>query len=156
MGNLYYTGPLFFGTPLQGNAKNSQFVFDTSSSFVVVKGSQCTTCTSQYYNTTASSTAEEGANRQGDRNNITYGSAVVNGSMWTDQICLSEKMCAKSVGFFVADETNGGLAGLDGVVGLAPYDDTFSDLTGPSFFQSLVSNNPDMPATITFNLNPYP
>ena len=51
--NLAYTGPVFFGTPLQGTI-DSEFVYDTGSGYLATTSSDCFGCDSQYYNVESS------------------------------------------------------------------------------------------------------
>lgn len=47
-GNVAYTGPVFFGTPLQ-TGQDSEFLYDTGSGYLFVSDSTCSTCSTQYY-----------------------------------------------------------------------------------------------------------
>lgn len=44
-----YTGPAYFGTPLQTDKTSSTFAYDTSASFTAVTSRYCYNCNTHYY-----------------------------------------------------------------------------------------------------------
>jgi Eukaryotic aspartyl protease len=85
-GNVAYTGPLFMGTPLQGT-NSSTFIYDSSASYLMVGGSNCTTCSSQYYNPDLSLTVAPSL--EYNARTMGYGDAKFAGYMIEDDVCLS-------------------------------------------------------------------
>lgn len=85
--NLQYTGPAFFGTPLQGS-NSSDFTYDTGSSYLTVTSTECKSCKTKYYDPSKSSTASNST--QYNTTNISYGSADLDGYMGVDVACLSD------------------------------------------------------------------
>ena len=83
--NLAYTGPVFFGTPLQGSI-DSEFVYDTGSGYLTTTSSDCLGCDSQYYDAETSL-----SNKKIDEEPkvLRYGSATVFGSVSYDRVCLA-------------------------------------------------------------------
>jgi hypothetical protein len=56
LGNIAYSGPVYIGTPEQGTS-SSKFIYDSGSGYLLVTSNNCASCTTQFYNQTASSTA---------------------------------------------------------------------------------------------------
>ena len=80
--NLAYTGPVYFGTPVQPQ-DDSEFVYDTGSGYLTTTATSCSTCGSQYYNPEASSTSKVSKHR-GNRKQLDYGSASLVGYIGSD------------------------------------------------------------------------
>lgn len=79
--NLAYSGPAFFGTPLQGSS-TSDFIYDTGSGWVTVTGDKCTSCSSMYYSSSASSSYA--ASTLTAKTALYYGSASLYGNLGND------------------------------------------------------------------------
>lgn len=70
-----YTGPVYLGSPLQGDsATNSDFVYDSGSGFLTVTGNGCTSCSSNLYNPANSTSSKIGYTGYSDTT-LKYGSA---------------------------------------------------------------------------------
>jgi hypothetical protein len=129
--NLSYTAPLYFGSPDAQGSELGTFVFDSTSSYLSVTTTGCTTCWNTYYDPSLSETSTPVA--ETDALNLEYGSSKASGPLYTDKVCLlddDEKSCASEMEF-VAISSESGLAGLDGVLGMAP----FQKDNGTSFVQ---------------------
>jgi len=72
---------------MQGSGK-SAFVYDSGSGFLTVNGAECKTCEDQYYNPTESSSSVLCLKEYSNTTSLTYGSATLNGTMYTDNVCL--------------------------------------------------------------------
>jgi hypothetical protein len=82
---------MFFGTPRQGKL-DSVFIYDTTSSMTSVSNHTCTTCPTQYYNSTTSNSAvQNNDTTYVNATSMTYdnGDLTVNGSVWNDVACLN-------------------------------------------------------------------
>lgn len=86
-GNVAYTGPVYFGTPLQGSPAG-EFIYDTGSSYTTVTTVNCTTCNTTFYDPYASSTF---ANWTSTTTELAYndGREKVTGYTGEDRVCLS-------------------------------------------------------------------
>jgi len=101
----------------------------------MVGGSNCTTCSSQYYNPDLSQTVapslEYTARAMG------YGNAKFAGYMIEDDVCLSNyqdgSVCAADFPFFVVTSQIGMIDGIDGILGLGPS----NAANGPSYVEYL-------------------
>jgi len=130
-----YTGPAYLGTPYQSSGANSKFVYDTGSGFLTVTGSNCSSCTTKMYNAGASSTSQVGFSDYSDTQ-LTYGSASLNGAMYTDNMAINStdvNTTVSNFGFFVI-KSQTGLDGLDGILGFSPIT---GRNTGPSYVKFL-------------------
>lgn len=81
--NLFYLGPLYIGTP---NSMPVKVVYDTGSTWLVLKSTLCEKCASKVYdpkNSTSSHT-------NGDHFGQTYGSADLKGVFYNDTVCLDK------------------------------------------------------------------
>jgi hypothetical protein len=126
--NLAYTGPVYFGTPLQTSDPSSSFVYDTGSGVLTVTSTLCNKCKlipGQYYNPSASSTYK--AESSSSETTLSYGSATLEGFYAEDNVCLdtSEAVCVPDFEFFVI-ESQKGLDNADGILGLSPDESTAS------------------------------
>ena len=132
--NVAYTGPVFFGTPLQGS-NSSVFLYDSGSGYLMVTESGCTTCTTQYLNTTKSQSQANSTTYTATA--IGYGSAKFAGYMASDLVCLSDynsgSTCVNGFDFFVTTKQSGMISGVDGILGLGPPVKS----NGPSYVQNL-------------------
>jgi len=132
--NIAYTGPVFFGSPLQGT-NSSVFLYDSGSGYLMVTESGCSTCTTQYFNTTKSQTHSNSTTYTA--NAMGYGSAKFSGYMATDLVCLSDynqgSSCVDNFDFFVVTKQSGMINGVDGILGLGPP----VKANGPSYVQNL-------------------
>ena len=130
--NLAYTGPVFFGTPLQGN-QDADFVYDTGSGYLTVTSTACDVCDSQYFSPGIS---ESGRALGLKPKVLRYGSATLAGVMVADRVCLSDEepldVCADDFEFLVMTKSKG-LNGNDGILGLSPI----NKANGPSFMDAL-------------------
>ena len=100
-GNIAYTGPVFLGDPLQGT-NSSQFLYDSGSGFLLVTDSECETCNTQYFNSSASASSSVS-----NLTEIGYGNLNLEGKMLQDTVCLSdfgEDTCASEMSFFSVDK----------------------------------------------------
>jgi hypothetical protein len=147
--NLYYTGPVFLGTPLQGSS-TGEFVYDTGSGWLAVKTQGCTNCGNIYYNPASSSTAAASSYVQSQ---LVYGSATLNGQSGADTVCLIANdplTCVTNFSFFEVLSQNG-ISFIDGILGLSPG----TDGNGPSYMMNLYNQgkiaNPE--ATFWINLD---
>jgi hypothetical protein len=101
----------------------------------MVTESGCSTCTTQYFNTSKSQTQSNStiytANAMG------YGNAKFGGYMATDLVCLSDynggSSCVNDFDFFVITRQSGMIEGVDGILGLGPP----VKANGPSYVQNL-------------------
>ena len=129
--NLQYSAPLYFGSPDAQGSELGIFVFDSTSSYLSVTSTECSSCWNTYYDPTLSETSTVGYDDDTATINLEYGSSKASGPLYTDKVCLSttdENSCVDEMGF-VAISSESGLAGLDGVLGMAPYQED----NGPSF-----------------------
>jgi len=111
----------------------------TDTDWTMVTGAECYRCFTKAYNSTQSSTAENGTNYKpvNSFNELLY----AGGSM-LDKVCMtSSSVCLDKFEFFVirnnTDETRDYLQRTDGVIGLAPDDSG----NGESFLTTLKKNN---------------
>ena len=133
-GTVAYTGPVFLGTPLQGNA-TSTFLYDSGSQYLLVTGSNCTTCASQDYDPILSTTIKPST--EYTLHSMFYGDASFGGYMLEDNVCLSDSeagsTCATAFPLFVIDRQTNMNDEIDGVLGLGPK----GSGNGPSFVSYL-------------------
>ena len=86
--NLAYSGPVYFGTPLQLSANDSSdFIYDTGSGYLTTTSSDCHSCPSQYYDPPTSNSARVSSSRT---KKLDYGSANLVGYMGTDFVWLDQ------------------------------------------------------------------
>ena len=97
--NLSYTGPVYFGTPLQTSASESEFIYDTGSGYLTTTTTECSNCSPQYYDMSASTSRVVTNSTTFE---LSYGSADLQGYMVNDLACLdtSESICADSFSFY--------------------------------------------------------
>ena len=150
-GTVAYTGPVFLGTPLQGNA-SSTFLYDSGSQYLLVTGSNCTTCGSQYYNPNLSTTTRPST--EYTLHSMFYGNASFGGYMLEDDVCLSDfeagSTCAKSFPLFVIDRQTNMNDEIDGVLGLGPK----GSGNGPSFVSYLSEQGVIAQPVVSFQITP--
>lgn len=72
--NLAYTGPVLFGTPLQTDGNTSNYVYDSGSGYLTTTSTSCSTCYSQQYDPSTSSTAKVVSSKT---STLSYGSATL-------------------------------------------------------------------------------
>jgi hypothetical protein len=92
-------------------------------------------CWNNYYDPDSSTSSTVGYNDEASPVKLEYGSSSATGSVYTDSVCMLEtdsSSCASQMGFVAISEESG-LAGLDGVLGMAPY----GEGNGPSFVKTL-------------------
>ena len=147
--NLAYTGPVLFGTPLQGT-QNSRFIYDTGSGYLTTTTTECYAgCSAPYYDQASSSTASTVQPKT--EFTLTYGSAELRGFDGTDTVCLNsdadQSLCASDFEFYLITYAHG-LEGLDGILGMSP-------VTGlePSFMKALHDQGKIDEAVATFVIN---
>ncbi len=58
VGNIAYSGPVYIGTPQQGTS-SSKFIYDSGSGYLLVSSSNCSSCTTKFYDQNASTTASQ-------------------------------------------------------------------------------------------------
>ena len=141
--NLHYTGPLKFGTPLQGNDQ-AKFFYDTSTGTTITTSKKCGSgCVSQYYDSSKSTTSQA----VGNRTSI-YNMQVENvtGTYIKDRVCISENLCVNDWTFFEIEKTQKFLE-VDGILGFSPINKT--SVHDTSFVKALYDAGeiPDMVAT---------
>ena len=71
-------------------------VFDTGSDWLAIEGSKCETCDGNTYNGDYS-----GIKREHNETERKYGSVVIKGYEWSDDVCLSESLCINDFLFFL-------------------------------------------------------
>ena len=142
--NLAYTGPIYFGTPLQ-EGQNPEFVYDTGSGYLTTTSTSCYDCNSQYYDPTSSETARVVSS---STKKLEYGSASLTGYMGSDEVCLNNNTCVSDFEFFVITSQSG-LNGNDGILGMSPSDKA----NGPSYIKALKDQGVIDKSTATFWLN---
>ena len=120
--NLAYSGPVYFGTPLQTNQATSDYIYDTGSGYLTTTSSACSNCHTQYYDPSTSTSARVKSSKS---KTLDYGSASLVGYLGTDEVCLdtSSEMCVSGFEFFVITSATG-LNGNDGILGLSPPDES--------------------------------
>ena len=81
--NLAYSGPVYFGNPLQTDKLISRFIYDTGSGVLTTTSTDCTNCDDpfMYYDSDASVTFSQASTT---RNKLEYGSATLQGYYVTD------------------------------------------------------------------------
>ena len=145
---MAYTGPVYFGTPIQGN-EDSDFVYDTGSGYLVTTSSDCDLCDSQYFDPSLSTS---GSVVSSSPKILRYGSATVFGTIVNDRVCLEHDepldMCAESFEFLVMTKSKG-LNGNDGILGLSPPDKA----NRPSYIQALYNQGNIDDEVATFWIN---
>jgi hypothetical protein len=146
--NLAYSGPVFLGTPAQGNAL-SDFIYDTGSGYLTVTTTGCTNCgPTPYYDPALSSST---ASSTYTTTQLAYGSANLSGSMGADTVCLVSNdptTCVTNFSFFkILQQT--GLDGLDGILGLSPA----VTGNGPSYMWTLYEQGKITSPECTFWMN---
>ena len=128
--NLAYTGPVYFGTPIQHNDNGAEFVYDTGSGYLTTTSTLCSSCGSQYYDPSESTSFKVVQTQDME---LDYGSANLVGKLASDRTCLSETTCVNDFEFFVITHQNG-LTGYDGILGMSPADEAQN---GPSYVKAL-------------------
>ena len=105
---MVYTGPVYFGTPLQTSASQSSFIYDTGSGWLVTTSSECSGCTTKYYDPSKSSSVKTVSS---ETQSIVYGSLSLEGYVDSDTVCLSkdDTTCASDFQFIVITKEDGGL-----------------------------------------------
>jgi len=102
-GNTYYTGPMYFGTPLQGI--NSSFIYDTSSDYTLTSSTWCSNCNTTYFDPDLSTTFSNSTDDDTTYLNYNNEDELYEGYMGVDRVCLSKNTtyssCAKGFMFFV-------------------------------------------------------
>ena len=147
-GNVAYTGPVYFGTPLQTTVAQSGFVYDTGSGWLVTTSTDCSACTTQHYNPGASTSMKTVST---EPKTLRYGSADLEGYIDSDTVCLSSSgsACASDFEFVVITQEDG-LNGLDGILGMSPANESQN---GPSYMKALVMQGVIDEPVATFWLN---
>ena len=79
--NLAYVGPVYFGTPLQTDQNYSEFVYDTGSGYLTTTSTECSSCYTEYYDSSKSSTARVSSTAT---KTLDYGTASLRGYLGTD------------------------------------------------------------------------
>jgi hypothetical protein len=133
--NIAYSGPVFVGTPLQGNSA-ALFVYDTGSGYLTIPSSNCNNCKVKFlYNSAASSTFSTTASYSSTKL-LSYGSINLTGSMVSDTVCLQNTTnadsCVNDFSFFLVTKENG-QSSFSGILGLAPA----ANGNGPSYMEAL-------------------
>ena len=148
--NLAYSGPVYFGTPLQVPSRDSEFIYDTGSGYLTTTSTACSNCISKYYDPTVSSSARVYSSQT---EKLDYGSASLTGYLGTDMVCLDteEQVCVSNFEFFVIQSASG-LNGNDGILGLSPPNESQN---GPSYIKALYKQGTIDEEVATFWLNSY-
>ena len=148
--NLAYTGPVFVGTPMQGN-NLTQFVYDTGSGYLTIPTTQCIACRPGFkYNPSNSATYSTSASYS-ETKSLVYGSASLTGYMGSDTVCLNPanaNSCVNNFSFFLITKESG-LQGVNGILGLSPA----ANGNGPSFMQALHAQGGIDEFKVSFQLN---
>ena len=137
MDDSHYTVPLLFGDPLQGDLAGA-FIPYSMSNFTSVASKDCTSCATQYYDSSKSNSSNFPAETPSDY--VTRQIGVVyqeRGYIGTDKVCLPRSsisdVCADDVEFLKVTDVRSRVARIDGLFGLAPVDSK----TGPSYVMQL-------------------
>ena len=93
-GNMW-TGEVYMGS----GQEKVDLIFDTSSDWVAVEGSNCATCEAETYDPSTSTSAKKIGTELSTR---TYGIAKFTGSEWTDDICVTRQACIRDFEYFLA------------------------------------------------------
>ena len=142
--NLQYTGPLYFGTPLQGN-DDAKFFYDTGTGTSIVTSKLCGNgCLSQYYDSTKSTTSQAKSSTNTTIYSLLAGN--VTGTYINDRVCINEKLCADDWTFFEIEDTQK-MLNFDGILGFSPINGSAEHDT--SFVKALYDAGeiPEMVAT---------
>ncbi|CDW83707.1 eukaryotic aspartyl protease family protein [Stylonychia lemnae] len=122
---ISYTSELYLGDDPQ----LSELVFDTGSGWLIVTTTSCSSCESKVYNPAKSSKSKM---LERVPKTLKYGSATVMGQSYLDKVCLNEIVCADNFQF-LAITVQTGIKGFDGILGLAPDQES----NGPSYVAKL-------------------
>jgi hypothetical protein len=168
----WYSGPMSFGTPRQGNITTSVFIYDTTSSMTSVTSDtashNCTTCPTNYYDSTKSSSAVQ--NNSTEFANFTSmdfmnGDLTVNGSVWNEVACINATdawSCTdKEFPIFVIDSMTGPedsikkFGKVDGILGFGPPtgNKTHAGNNETSYILALHKAHKIAEPTMSMNLN---
>ena len=132
--NIEYVGPLFIGTPMQGN-KDSKFYYDTGTGTTLTTATGCDSgCASHYYNPLKSSTSQAVVNGT-DTTVKTLKTGNIKGDWYKDKVCINEKLCVDDWGVFAGTAPSKPIE-FDGVLGFSFINDT-AGIHNTSFVQAL-------------------
>ena len=71
-----------------------------------------------------------------------YGGSIFKGSEWTDTVCITTNQCVENFEFFIAEEQSGFTEPIDGIMGLARYNNFYlgdekKTIVGPLYLLAL-------------------
>ena len=145
LSNSAYTGPVYFGSPMQEGTP--MFVYDSGSGWLTTTSTSCSNCEgSKYYNPAASDTYDLVSS---ETVSLSYGSATLDGLYVKDNVCLSSTTCVADFEFFMIEKEEG-LQGLSGILGMSPVDE---EKNGPSYVKALYDAGTISEEKATFWLN---
>lgn len=89
-----WTGAIYMGSQNQA----LEVIFDNAADWLVMEGKDCTNCEGSTYDIAQSSAAKQVGL---DYSSRTYGKTVMNGTEWTDQVCVTLNACINDFEFFL-------------------------------------------------------
>ena len=87
---------MWHGTILMGGKTNMNLVFDTGSDWLVVQGKDCSSCKGNKFDPFIT-----GKLVNGKLSTKTYGTAVLNGTVFKDIVCLDGEKCVNEFEYFL-------------------------------------------------------
>jgi len=155
VGRIHKTA--YWGTISVGRPKQTfKVIFDTGSGNLIIPSNECSApgCRPHHkYSHKASSTALPAINEEGEgAAEITFGTGIVDGDFYSDDLCIGDSMCIKSKFIAATWESNEPFESIpfDGILGMG-----FSDLSmgaGFNIIDNLASNSSLPNGQITFYL----
>ena len=106
-----WTGEVYFA-----RKSRLDLVFDTGSDWLVVEGVDCDECEQNKYDPSTSAYSRQISTKSSQR---FYGSAVLTGTEWEDQICILLNKCINNFQYFLISSQRGIFEPVDGILGMA-------------------------------------
>ena len=107
----FWTGQLFVGS----QATEIEVIFDTSSDWLALEGQDCLACGTNFFNATDSTSATMIGTVTSERK---YNDLQMNGTEWSDKVCLSDLACVSFFEFFLIESQTPFDEPSDGYLGL--------------------------------------
>jgi len=82
-------------------------IFDTSTDWLALQGSQCANCRGNKFDSAASATSVSFSGGKSERK---YNDVVVQGTEWLDTVCLNRSTCIESFEFYLISQSDNILA----------------------------------------------
>ena len=128
-----------------GKLTKMDVVYDTGSDWLVVEGSDCSTCEGNTYDISVSLDSGEAVALADQTSSRSYGSAELEGKEYTDTVCILFTACVENFEFFLIEKQTGINEPIDGIMGMSrnnPFHISpgAPNTTGPLYVEHLAKN----------------